>query len=68
MEKISWYSIIPKKGSEKIRVAIEIKNEKLSASKEKRAFFSDTAEAAENTAEMKASKNQFILLNSITDY
>ncbi|GAB6282724.1 MAG: hypothetical protein STSR0008_14710 [Ignavibacterium sp.] len=52
-----------KKGIEKNNVITETMKEKFNADKENNAFFSEIAEAAENTAEIKANVNQFININ-----
>ena len=62
IEKILLYSVAQKKGIEKNRATIEIKNEKSRALIENNVFFSETADAAENTAEIKVNKNQFTQL------
>jgi len=49
-----------KNGIQNRSVTAEMRNEKLNASSENSAFFSETAETAEKTADIKASKNQFI--------
>jgi len=62
-EKISGYCANQKKGIEKRRVITETKKEKFKAFIENKAFFSETAEAAEKTAEIKANMNQFIFFS-----
>ncbi len=63
IEKILSYSIIVKNGIENRSVTKEIRNEKSNALSENNVFFSYTADAAENIAEINASQNQFIALS-----
>jgi len=49
-----------KNGTEKSKVISETIKEKSSAFIENKTFFSETADAAENNAEIKARINQFI--------
>jgi hypothetical protein len=60
-ELIMLQSILKKKGIVNRSVTADTINEKSSAFNESNAFFSDTADNAEKTADINASKNQFIL-------
>ena len=59
-EKTNSYWTKKKNGNENKRVTTDTKKEKFSAPIENNVFFSETAAAAENNAEINASKNQFI--------
>ena len=59
-DSISLNRMAKKKGIEQSKVTNDTIKEKSKASIENNTFFSETAEAAENKAEINASMNQFI--------
>ena len=59
---IELISKAKKNGIEKRILNRETRNENSNADREKRTFFCDIAEAAERTADIKAIKNQLMLL------